>query len=198
LGDGLKPPPTRTNFLPLRTHPAVNPLSTIAETQSEAYYEEIGNIPAVSMGIRSEFRAGHIYLVHPISYYTVRDMSNKTLKDMAQWIEDLCPNKFFTRKAHQVMQFRAARTETLYEMYKELTRRKKRGEAGEESGYTGDWEFLRMNRKWRRRSREGELPLRRKRWMCGRLRTEGEAHYPGHLIAQYASSFATPEQYQGD
>lgn len=139
---GPMPPPDPINVLPYRTRLATNPFTEIAKAQSEAYYEEILNIPAASLNMTSEFSAGHWYVVHPVTYYQVRDLSNRVLKDLEEWLEVKCPNELFASKAKQIFAFKNARTETLDEVKKEITRRKKRGEVGEEEGYTGDWEML--------------------------------------------------------
>ncbi|KAH3965785.1 hypothetical protein HBI70_132910 [Parastagonospora nodorum] len=141
-GKGPKPTPRNTSFLPLRTRLVANPFSAIAKAQSEAYYEEIDSIPAASLDLKSEFSAGHWYVVHPVTYWQVRDLSNKVLQDLAEWIEVKSPNEIFTRKAKQVLAFRNARDESLEEVKKELQRRERRGEVGVEEGYLGDYDMV--------------------------------------------------------
>lgn len=53
-----------------------------------------------------------------------------------------CTNELFTRRANQVFAFENTRNESLEEVKKELVKREKRGEVGEEERYTGDWEVL--------------------------------------------------------
>jgi hypothetical protein len=140
--EGPKPGPATTNFLPIRTRLNATVLSDIGMAQTEAYYEEIESIPAASLGLASEFAAGHWYVIHPLTYLQVRELNNKVLKDLAEWIQVTWPNELFVRKANQVRTFKAMRAESLEEVKKELARREKRGEVGPESGYTGDWEVL--------------------------------------------------------
>ncbi|KAH3929048.1 hypothetical protein HBH44_099720 [Parastagonospora nodorum] len=123
-GKGPKPTPRNTSFLPLRTRLVANPFSAIAKAQSEAYYEEIDSIPAASLDLK------------------IRDLSNKVLQDLAEWIEVKSPNEIFTRKAKQVLAFRNARDESLEEVKKELQRRERRGEVGVEEGYLGDYDMV--------------------------------------------------------
>jgi hypothetical protein len=141
-GRGAKPPPRQTDFLPVRTRTFAPPFSDIAKCQAEAGYEEIDSIPAAALGLRSEFGAGHVYVVHPVTYWQVRDMSNKVLLDLKEWVEETCPNELFTRKARHVLVFKSARKETVEEIYKELDRRMMKGDVGNEPGYTGDWELM--------------------------------------------------------
>jgi len=141
-GKGPKPTPHNTSFLPLRTRLVANPFSDIAKAQSEAYYEEIDSIPAASLDLKSEFSAGHWYVVHPVTYWQARDLGNKVLQDLAQWIEVKCPNELFTRKARQVHAFKRARDESLEQVQQELQRREKRGEVGVEEGYLGDYDII--------------------------------------------------------
>lgn len=141
-GCGPKPPPQKTNFLPVRTRTFAPPFSDIAKSQVEAGYEEIDTIPAAALELRSEFGAGHLYVVHPVTYWQARDMSNKVLLDLKEWVEETCPNEFFTRKARHILVFKAARKETVEEIYKELERRTSKGYVGKEPGYTGDWEVV--------------------------------------------------------
>jgi hypothetical protein len=142
-GTGPKPSPAPTTLLPLRTRLAVSFLSNISKAQTEAYYEEIDSIPAVSADReKSEFAAGQWYVIHPVTYYQVRDLSSKVLLDLEEWIEVKCPEKMFTRRAKQVLDFKTARNETLGEVRKELDRRHNRGEVAEEEGYTGGWEVV--------------------------------------------------------
>jgi hypothetical protein len=141
-GRGTKLPPQKTDFFPVRTRTFAPPLSNIAKAQTEAGYEEIDSIPAAALGLRSEFGAGHLYVVHPVTYWQVRDMSNKVLLDLREWIEESCPNEFFTRKARHILVFKSARKETVEEIYKELERRMSKGNVGKEPGYTGDWELV--------------------------------------------------------
>ncbi|KAF2024224.1 hypothetical protein EK21DRAFT_104832 [Setomelanomma holmii] len=121
-GLGPKPAPQPTSFLPLRTRLAAGLLSGIRRAQTEAYYEEFDNIPAASLELQSEFKAGHWYAVHPITYFQVREMNVKVLQDLLEWIEKIYPNEFFVDN--------------------KLARREKRGEIGDEEGYTGSWEVL--------------------------------------------------------
>ncbi|KAH3974024.1 hypothetical protein HBI25_173480 [Parastagonospora nodorum] len=123
-GKGPKPTPRNTSFLPLRTRLVANPFSAIAKAQSEAYYEEIDSIPAASLDLK------------------IRDLSNKVLQDLAEWIEVKSPNEIFTRKAKQVLAFRNARDESLEEVKKELQRRERRGEVCVEEGYLGDYDMV--------------------------------------------------------
>jgi hypothetical protein len=141
-GRGPKPGPDKTDFLPVRTRIIADPFSEIAKAQSEAYYEEIDFIPAAAVGELSKFGAGHWYVVHPVTYWQVRDMSNKVLLDLKEWIETTCPNALFTRRAKQVLGLKTARMETVHEMDMELERRREKGEVGLEPGYTGDWELV--------------------------------------------------------
>ena len=142
-GTGPKPAPAPTIVLPLRTRLAASFLSDIGKAQTEAYYEEIDSIPAVSAGCeKSEFAAGQWYVIHPVTYYQVRDLSSKVLLDLEEWIQVKCPEKLFTRRAKQVLDFKTVRNETLSEVRKELERRHKRGELAEEEGYTGGWEVV--------------------------------------------------------
>lgn len=141
-GKGPKPTPHNTSFLPLRTRLVANPFSAIAKAQSEAYYEEIDSIPSASLDLKSEFSAGHWYVVHPVTYWQVKDLSNKVLQDLAEWIEVKSPNELFTRKAGQVLAFKSARDESLKEVRKELLRRGKKGEVGVEEGYLGDYDTI--------------------------------------------------------
>ncbi|KAH8732057.1 hypothetical protein GQ44DRAFT_735729 [Phaeosphaeriaceae sp. PMI808] len=146
-GKTAKPQPQKTNFLPLRTHIITNLFSKISMAQTEAYYEEIDTIPARALGINSEFGAGHWYVIHPVTYWQVRDMSNRVLHDLKKWIEVDCPNELFTRKAKQVLAFRAMRDESLKEIHKELAKGEaKKGEIGEDSGCIEDWEIINENR----------------------------------------------------
>jgi hypothetical protein len=140
---GAKPAPSTTNFLPVRTRlPNATIFTTMGKAQTEAYYEEIDSIPSASLGQASEFAAGHWYVVHPLTYLDVREFNTKVLKDLAEWIEVTWPNDLFVRKAKQVRGFKEVRAETLDEVKKELARREKRGEVGQESGYTGEWEVV--------------------------------------------------------
>jgi hypothetical protein len=62
---------SRPSYLPLRTRLAAHLVSRIARAQSEACYEEIDSVPASWLGLKSEFRAGHVYVVHPVTYWDV-------------------------------------------------------------------------------------------------------------------------------
>ena len=107
--DGPKPPSQKIDTLPLRTWIVANPFSYIALAQSEAYYEEIDSIQAALVGVKSEFAAGHWYVVHPVPYWQVRDFNNEVLHDLQEWFEIECPNEFFTSNARQVNEFKEAR-----------------------------------------------------------------------------------------
>ncbi|KAF1918646.1 hypothetical protein BDU57DRAFT_526835 [Ampelomyces quisqualis] len=144
-GTGLKSASRPTAFLSPRTRIATSPSSYIAKAQTEAYYEEIDTVPAVSLGLKSDFNTGQWYVVHPVTYWQVRGWSNKVLEDLGLWIEEKCPNTLFEGKARQIKGFREARSESLQEVKKELARREKWGQVGEEEGYTGEWEIIKKN-----------------------------------------------------
>lgn len=67
------------------------------------------------------------------------------LEDLGAWIEVECPSELFEGKAMQVQGFMVVRKESLKEVRKELARREKWGEFGEEKGYTGDWEVIKKD-----------------------------------------------------
>ncbi|KAF2826670.1 hypothetical protein CC86DRAFT_416321 [Ophiobolus disseminans] len=139
---GPKPTPHQIESLPPCTWIVANPFAEIAKAQSEAYYEEIDILQAFMLGQKSEFSAGQWYVVHPVTYFQVRDLSNEVLHKLQEWITVECPNKLFTSKAKQVLSFRKARDETLEEIYRELERRKKPGDIGAESGNVEKWEIV--------------------------------------------------------
>lgn len=141
-GQGPKSPPQKTDLLPVRTRTFATPFSNIVMSQAEAGYEEIDAVPAIALGLKSEFGAGQWHVVHPITYWQVRDMSNNVLLDIKEWIEETCPNELFTRDARHVLHFKAARDESVDEIRKELERRKIVGDVGREPGYTGDWKVV--------------------------------------------------------
>lgn len=141
-GKGPKPTPSHTISLPLRTRLAVHVLSDIGSAQTEAYYEELDTIPAASVGKDSEFSAGNWYVMHPMTWWDVEVLSSRVLLDIKEWVENTCPNEFFTSKAKQVMNFRKARDETLSQVTEELGRREQKGQIRSEEGYTGSWDVL--------------------------------------------------------
>ncbi|CAO2647133.1 Nn.00g080550.m01.CDS01 [Neocucurbitaria sp. VM-36] len=140
---GMKPlPREETIFLPLRTRIAVGLFSAMHAAQTHAYYEEIDSIPAASVGQTSEFKAGHWYVIHPVSAVEMLDFSTKVLQDLGKWLDEDCPDDLFTGKNGQVRDFKKVRDETRGNFRRELGKREGRGDVGEEEGYVGSWERI--------------------------------------------------------
>lgn len=76
---GPKPDPQQTIFLPMRTHIAATILSETYGAQTHAYYEEIDSIPTASVDKKSEFSAGHLYVIHPLSTLALFSLSTRML-----------------------------------------------------------------------------------------------------------------------
>ncbi|KAJ4377250.1 hypothetical protein N0V83_000073 [Neocucurbitaria cava] len=150
-GTGPKPAPASTSALPLRTLRATNLFSDLHAAQTHAYYEEIDSIPAVSVGLKSAFSAGHWYVVHPVTAVDVLFLSTRVLQDLAKWLEKDCPNELFEGEGAQVRDFKGVRSETAENVKRELQKREERGDVGKEEGYTGIGRRLGMREKKRRR-----------------------------------------------
>ncbi|KAH7396430.1 hypothetical protein BKA66DRAFT_409275 [Pyrenochaeta sp. MPI-SDFR-AT-0127] len=142
-----QPTPTRqeTNFLPHRTRLTTDMFSELHNAQTHAYYEEICTIPAASLGQDSKFRAGHLYIIHPLLNTDLRDLSTLVLQHLQNWIETVHPNDLFIGKAQQVLDFKKVRSETLEEAKRILERRELKGEVGREEGFLGSWELIDSN-----------------------------------------------------
>lgn len=139
-GTEPKPTPGPTTFLPLRTRIATEPFSAMHYAQTHAYYEEIDTIPAASVNQKSEFSAGHWYVIHPLSSLARLDLSTRVLLDLQEWLEGTWPNELFVRETNGVRDFQKVRKETLDAVKRVLEKRREKGEVGREEGYVGHWE----------------------------------------------------------
>lgn len=137
---GPKPAQKPTTLLPLRTAvPNTSFLDEIAMAQSHAYYEEIDSVPAAAVGAASAFAAtAHWYVIHPLLPTQVRGLSTLVLDELRRWIER--SEDAYVGTARQVVEFREKRAETLGLVRRELKRRGKGEEVGENEGYLGAWE----------------------------------------------------------
>jgi hypothetical protein len=137
-------------FLPLRTKVDDNVLlgmdmfHCMYMDQRHAYYEEFLEIPGGAVdGFDSPFpKTKHWYVVHPLGRPEVEVLESRVLGSMKKQIEEL--DAFYTGTSKQVINFKAARFETLEEIEKELARRGK-GEIGDLDGYCGDWNYVTEN-----------------------------------------------------
>ncbi|KAF1847802.1 uncharacterized protein K460DRAFT_403125 [Cucurbitaria berberidis CBS 394.84] len=179
-GIGPKPPPQETNYLPVRTRLALAIFSDMNMAQTHAYYEEIDNVPAASVEKKSEFKAGHWHVVHPVSSVEMLDFSTRVLQDLLKWIEEDCPSDMFIRKAGQVLEFKVARSETLENAKKELEKRKGRGDVGEEEGYTGSWEQVGEDKQADETQMDGKTKMEGK----GKEKAQGLSRHTAAALAE--------------
>lgn len=141
-GTDPKPAPQQTDSLPLRTRLIINIFSDIHNAQTHAYYEEIDTIPAALLCQKSEFKAGHSYVVHPLLSRDLRDVSTLALRHLQKWIETDCPSDLFVSPTRQVLDFKKVRSETLEATKKLLKLRESRGEIGKQDDVVGSWELV--------------------------------------------------------
>jgi hypothetical protein len=144
ISKGSKPPPQKTEFMPLRTRLTVKLFSN---GRSHLTNEQLDSIPAFSIQQKSEYSTRRCYAVHPVTYHQVCDVSNKVLHDLADWIEITSPNELSTRKAKQVPAFKAARNKLLDGIRKELRKRDKNARLGQSWGIRGIGRYLLRRKK---------------------------------------------------
>jgi hypothetical protein len=144
--NGPKPQPTSTTKLPIRTGvpkwfiEANNLWYDAVSAQSHAYYEEIDAIPAAAVGAVSWFpKTKHWHIIHPFQWDVLESFNNLVLHELVKWIED--SQEHFVGTSQQVLEFKAARTDTAEAAKKELTKRgvKKVDLA---DGYLGLWDEI--------------------------------------------------------
>lgn len=157
-GVNFKPRPTE--LLPTRTRVPESYIKSsniwyeVTMDQSHAYYEEIGNIPAMVMGAQSFFpKFGHWHVIHPIQMFDMEGWNVAALRLLAEWIESR--HEIYVGTSEQVCMFKEKRLETLEEIGKELKRRKV-GKTADHEGFLGDWEEVMGDFGAREMAKDGE------------------------------------------
>ncbi|KAF2703433.1 hypothetical protein K504DRAFT_451625 [Pleomassaria siparia CBS 279.74] len=142
--------PKYTELLPIRTKCQESFLKEkdmtykVIDAQSHAFYEEIHTVPAASMNVESPFLlTKHVYIIHPLTFNEIYELSDLVLNDLKKWIED--SEKNYSGKSKQVLLFKEKRLETL-EVVKQQLEKRRRGvtELGDNDGYLGEWEVQYM------------------------------------------------------